>query len=103
MSTNDIDYGQHITAPDLSGLSVAIGRIEERLTNVNDTTNRVEGKIDGVAATVVQHSVKLGQVEQRLNGHDQILADRKPLRIPWTEIASVILTAGAIAFAILKP
>ena len=90
---------------DITGVAVAIGRIEVSLDNVQKLVTKMDEKFDGVSLKVQEHSVHLQKSDGRLDAHDVILADIKPVKSGWPTIVSALvglagITAAGLAFII---
>lgn len=98
--TAEVDASTTVTTSDQSGLAVAVGRIEEGQKYTKDSLGRIESHLGELGNTVAGHAVILGTVVERLDGHDKVLEQRAPIRIPWTGIVATIATLASLCLAL---
>lgn len=102
---------------DLIGLAGTMGRIEENQRATGETMQRLERaqvagfanidtKFQTVGEVQNEHSVALSGLKERVDAHDRIFEERKPIRQGWAVIAGSItgiLAVIATVIAIFKP
>lgn len=62
------DQSTNITLPtgnDLTGLAVAMGRIEQNQINMKDTVDRIDTSVGGLVDTVSKHNARLAVLESQ--------------------------------------
>lgn len=95
------DQSTNINLPsgnDLTGLAVAMGRIEQNQINTKETVDKIDQSVSGLVDTVSSHNARLAVLESQVN-------PRAPWYIViggWAGIASLIGVVIAI-FALLNP
>jgi hypothetical protein len=88
------DQSTNITLPavpvtDLTGIYVALGRIEEKQNNTATTLGEIRTSVNGVVGTLSSHSARLAVLESQANP-----------RNPWYVVVGGWAGIAAIAFSI---
>lgn len=86
----------------MTGMAVTLGRIEESQKYMRDAIDKLDSKVGGVAETVAAHSLSILEVQTKVQAHDRILEDRKPLRTPWPTIGAFVVAVCAIGWNIAQ-
>jgi hypothetical protein len=106
MTTSEIPSVQNNTnSVDVTGLAVAIGRIEEGQKYLTTGINEVKTSVGGLVEAQNAQGQRLAKIEEVVNSHDRILLERAPIRVPWTGIGAFIISLGALGvtlFGLLK-
>ena len=87
---------------DITGVAVAVGRIELGQQYMQVSVDKVDVKVDGLATTVGAHAIHLEKNDGRLDAHDSILASRAPIRSPWPLTAAFAISAAALVVTIIQ-
>ena len=83
--------------------AIVLGRIEGGQTYIKETLDKAIIKLDVQSDRLAAHDIVLGKHELRLNGHDDVLKERAPRRIPWVAVFAVFVSVGSLVDTLLKP
>lgn len=88
------DQSTNITLPsgnDLTGLAVAMGRIEQNQINMKDTVDRIDTSVSGLVDTVSSHNARLA-----------VLESNQKSRVAWYVYATGIGSVAAIVVSVYE-
>jgi hypothetical protein len=87
-------------AIDTTGLAVAIGRIEANQANTATTLGEIKLSVGGVAETVASHSTMLASLTTKVEQHDELFAQARPVKNGWPVVVGTIVGIGGTVFGV---
>jgi hypothetical protein len=90
------------TAPatDVTGLAVALGRIEEGQRNLKETVGEIKTSVGGIVETLGQHAVDISTLKSRADTAERERDELHAKHQPWYVIVGGISSLTAIALAV---
>jgi hypothetical protein len=86
-------------AADVTGLAVALGRIEEGQRNLKETIGEIKASVGGISETLGLHAIEISALKGRADAAEKERAEMHARHQPWYVIAGGIGSVTAIAIA----
>lgn len=83
-------------------LAVTIGRIEEGLKYVVKGFDEMKASFVTQTNLLNDHTVALSHLEAKIEAHDKIFDEAKPIKSPWPVYAALALSVIATLFGIVQ-
>jgi uncharacterized membrane protein YdcZ (DUF606 family) len=97
---NSTNFYPGPSAPDITGLAVALGRIEEGQKNLKEAVGEVKVGVSGITETLGQHAILITTLTNRADAADRNQAELSAKHQPWYVIVGGLSGVTAIAVSI---